>query len=61
LRKLGGKGKAPVTKATKATKATKVTERVEAYYEVQEVEMGKGYKWYPESIVVRCGCGERLP
>ena len=48
---LGGKGKVPMTK---------VIERVEAHYEVQDVEMGKVYRWCPESIVVRCGCGERL-
>jgi hypothetical protein len=39
---------------------TKVIERVEAHYEVQDVEMGKVYRWCPESIVVGCGCGERL-
>jgi hypothetical protein len=37
-----------------------VIERVEAHYEVQDVEMGKVCRWCPESIVVRCGCGERL-
>jgi hypothetical protein len=42
------------------TKATKVIEHVEAHYEVQYVATGKVYKWCPESIVVRCGCGERL-
>jgi hypothetical protein len=43
------------------TKAAKIIERVEAHYEIQDVEMGKIYRWYPESIVVRCRCGERLP
>jgi ribosomal protein S27AE len=38
---------------------TKVIKCVEAHYEVQEVEMGTVYRWCPESIVIRCGCGER--
>jgi hypothetical protein len=38
----------------------KVIEYVEAGYEVEEVEMGKVYRWCPESVVVRCGCGKRL-
>ena len=38
----------------------KVIERVEARYEVQDVEMGKVYRWQPESVVVECGCGGRL-
>jgi hypothetical protein len=42
------------------TKAAKIIERVEAHYEIQDVEMGKVYRWCPESIVVRCVCGERL-
>ena len=40
------------------TKAAKIIERVEAHYEIQDVEMGKVYRWCPESIMVRCG--ERL-
>jgi hypothetical protein len=36
-------------------------ERVEAYYRVQEVEMGTVYTWCPEkSAVVECDCGEKL-
>ena len=42
------------------TKAAKIIERVEAHYEIQDVEMGKVYRWCPASIVVRCGCGEKL-
>lgn len=42
------------------TVATRVIERVEARYEVQDVELGKVYRWRPESVVVECGCGERL-
>lgn len=29
------------------------------FYEVQEVEFGRVYKWHPESAVVECACGER--
>ena len=36
----------------------KVIERVQAHYEVQDVEMGKVYRWHPESVVVDCYCGE---
>ena len=35
----------------------KVIERVQAHYEVQDVEMGKVYRWRPESVVVECSCG----
>jgi len=38
----------------------KVIERVQAHYEVQDVEMGKVYRWRPETIVVECTCGEQL-
>jgi hypothetical protein len=38
----------------------KVIERVEAHYEVRDVEMGKVYRWRPESVVLECGCGGRL-
>ncbi len=38
--------------------ATKVIERIRAHYEVQDLEMGKVYRWCPESIVVECEkCG----
>jgi hypothetical protein len=37
----------------------KVIERLEAHYEVQDVEMGKGYRWWPESVVVKCKCGKK--
>jgi hypothetical protein len=51
----GSRGKVKVPTAT-----VTVIERAEAHYEVQDVEMGKVCRWCPESIVVRCGCGERL-
>ena len=38
----------------------KVIERVAAHYEVQDLEMGKVYKWCPETAVVECACGEKL-
>lgn len=38
----------------------RVIERVRGHYEVQDVEMGKIYKWRPESVVVECECGEEL-
>jgi hypothetical protein len=38
----------------------KVIERVNAHYEVQHVEMGKVYRWCPESVVVECECGKKL-
>jgi len=34
-------------------------ERTEGHYEVQEVEFGRVYRWYPESVVIECDCGER--
>jgi hypothetical protein len=34
----------------------KVIEYIEAGYEVEEVEMGKVYRWCPESAVVECNC-----
>ena len=46
---LGGKGKVPMTK---------VVECVEAHYEVQDVEMGKVYRWRPANVLVECTCGE---
>jgi Zn finger protein HypA/HybF involved in hydrogenase expression len=39
----------------------KVIERLEAHYEIQDLEMGKVYRWRPESIVVECEeCGKIL-
>jgi hypothetical protein len=36
----------------------KVIERVQAHYEVLDVELGKVYRWHPESVVVECYCGK---
>ncbi len=35
-------------------------ERAGGYYEVQEVEFGRVYRWCPEHVVVECECGESL-
>jgi hypothetical protein len=40
---------------------TKVLERVQAHYEVQDVEMGKVYRWHPESVVVECDKCRKKP
>ena len=37
-----------------------MSENTKGHYDVQEVEMGEVYTWRPESVVVECGCGERL-
>jgi hypothetical protein len=39
--------------------STKVIERLDAHYEVQEVPMGKVYRWCPERLLVECNCGKR--
>jgi hypothetical protein len=44
----------------KRSTVAKVIERVEAHYEVQDVAMGKAYRWCPERAVVECTCGEEL-
>jgi hypothetical protein len=36
----------------------KVITYAKACYEIQDVEMGKVYRWRPESVVVKCDCGE---
>jgi hypothetical protein len=51
----------PRTGGEKETrKVAKILERVEAHYEVQDVEMGKVYRWRPEGVVVECECGKKL-
>jgi hypothetical protein len=44
----------------KDKQVTHILERVEARYDVIESEFGVVYKWCPASIVVECGCGERV-
>ena len=40
--------------------AVKVVECIGERYEVQDVEMGRVYKWCPAIVALECGCGERL-
>jgi hypothetical protein len=44
----------------KEAQVTKVIERVDAHYEIQNVEMGKVYRWCPERSVLECSYGEEL-
>ena len=37
----------------------KVIERVDARYDIQELQVGKVYKWRPESLLIECECGQR--
>lgn len=37
-----------------------VIEHTEGYYEAQNVEFDRVYRWSPETVVVACDCGERL-
>lgn len=37
----------------------KVIERVDARYDIQELELGKVYKWLPESLLIECECRQR--
>ena len=39
--------------------STKVIERVDARYDIEEVQLGKVYKWRPESLLIECECGQR--
>ena len=39
---------------------TKLLERLEAHYEVEDLEMGKVYRWCPERALLECTCGEEL-
>jgi hypothetical protein len=43
----------------KKVRGARVVERIEGCYEAQEVPFGMVYRWYPECLVVECGCGER--
>ncbi len=37
-----------------------IGKHAEGHYEAQEVEFGKVYSWYPESVEVVCDCGEGI-
>jgi len=41
-------------------KYAKVIEHIGGYYEAQEVPFGVIYQWRPRSLLIECGCGERL-
>ena len=41
----------------KGDTVAKVVEHLAAHYEVRDVEIGKVYRWRPESVVVECECG----
>lgn len=36
-----------------------VIERSKAHYEVKQTEMGKLYRWCPESVIIECNCGAK--
>ena len=37
----------------------KLIESVQGYYEAQDVEFGRVYRWCPERVLIECGCGRR--
>ena len=39
----------------------KILERVDARYEVEELPLGKVYKWRPRSVLIKCECGQNTP
>ncbi len=41
-----------------ATTTTKVIERLDARYDIQELQVGRVYKWRPESLLIECECGQ---
>jgi hypothetical protein len=49
-----------LTERKRGSGVTRVIERVEAHYEVQDVEMGKVYRWCPANVLVECTCGAEL-
>jgi hypothetical protein len=52
-----GKGKEAGRKEGRSVTIAKCTE---GFYEVQDVEFGKVYKWCPQNVLVDCNYGERL-
>ena len=40
------------------TTTTKVIERLDAHYQIEDLPMGKVYRWCPEKALVECNCGE---
>ena len=37
----------------------RIIERLEGYYEAQDVQFGRVYRWCPESVLIECACGRR--
>ena len=37
----------------------RIAKIIEGGYEIQEVEFGVVYRWYPERIFVECDCGHK--
>ena len=40
--------------------AMKIVKRTQGYYEIQDAEFGKVYKWRPESVMIECKCSKRF-
>lgn len=38
----------------------KVIEQAEAHYDVQQLELGRVYKWRPGSVLVECECEKKV-
>src|SRR5436305_15282488 len=37
----------------------RIIERLEGYYEAQDVQFGRVYRWCPQSVLIECACGRR--
>ena len=37
----------------------RIIERLEGYYEAQDVQFGRVYRWCPESVLIEWACGRR--
>ena len=38
----------------------RVIEKIDAYYDVQQLEFGRAYKWRPGSVLLKCECEEMV-
>jgi hypothetical protein len=52
-------GSLRVTEDKRGEEIVQVIERIPEHYEVEEVELGRVYRWHPESVVIECKCGKR--
>ncbi len=57
---LGCNRATPTVEEREINTVVKVVECRAAHYEVEDVQMGKVYRWCPEKAVVECDCGETL-